>query len=129
VSSALLWALAATLVAYGLMLAGLVLAGRRVEAAALARLVPDLARLFGGLLRDPRVPAARKLVLAPALLYLLSPIDLVPDFLPLIGALDDAIVVAFVLRFMLRGASAGVVAEHWPGPERSLRTVLRFAGA
>lgn len=58
-------------------------------------------------------------------LYLISPIDLVPDFLPVIGQLDDAILVVAVLRLVLRSVGAEPVREHWPGPESSLSVVLR----
>ena len=60
--------------------------------------------------------------------YLASPIDLVPDFIPVIGLLDDAIVVALALRSVLRAGGPELVRRHWPGPEESLRVVLRLAG-
>jgi uncharacterized membrane protein YkvA (DUF1232 family) len=56
------------------------------------------------------------------------PIDLVPDFIPVAGQLDDAILVALVLRSLVRAAGSDVVAEHWPGPGSSLAVVLRMAG-
>jgi uncharacterized membrane protein YkvA (DUF1232 family) len=57
------------------------------------------------------------------------PFDLVPDFIPVAGQLDDVIVAALALRVVARGAGAAVIRDHWPGPESSLRTVLRLAGA
>jgi uncharacterized membrane protein YkvA (DUF1232 family) len=69
--------------------------------------------LFKRLLRDPRVPRVRKVALALVLVYLVIPIDLVPDFIPVAGQLDDAILVALALRGLLR---TGLVREHWPGP-------------
>jgi uncharacterized membrane protein YkvA (DUF1232 family) len=53
----------------------------------------------------------------------------VPDFIPVAGVLDDAVLVALVLRHLLKHSDRGIVAQHWPGPERSLRLVLRLAGA
>ena len=59
--------------------------------------------------------------------YLVSPIDLIPDFLPVIGHLDDALLVAAALRYVLRKAGPAVVEENWPGSERGLELVLRLA--
>lgn len=103
-------------------------AGRRGRARALAGFVPDCAILVGRLLRDPRVSRRRKLLLAAAAGYLAFPIDLVPDFIPVAGQLDDAIVVALALRSLLRGGDEQLLREHWPGPERSLESLLRLIG-
>jgi uncharacterized membrane protein YkvA (DUF1232 family) len=105
----------------------LVVAGRRGDAAALARSVPDCAVLVRRLIGDARVPGRVKLLLVLLLAYLASPIDLVPDFVPIAGQVDDAIVLVLVLRQVIRAAGPGVVREHWPGPERSLAVVLRLA--
>jgi uncharacterized membrane protein YkvA (DUF1232 family) len=113
--------------AWGALLLFLVLAGRRTDARALAGFIPDCIVLVGRLLRDPRVPRRRKLLLSLAAGYLASPIDVVPDFIPLAGQLDDAIVLAFVLRHLLRG-NKELVRELWPGPERSLQLLLRLNG-
>jgi uncharacterized membrane protein YkvA (DUF1232 family) len=107
----------------------LVLLGRRVLARELALLVPNLTRLFSGLMRDPRVPLRAKIVLGATALYLASPIDLVPDFIPIAGSLDDAIVAAFALRFVVRASSPEIVAEHWPGDPATLRRILWLARA
>jgi uncharacterized membrane protein YkvA (DUF1232 family) len=106
----------------------LLLAGRRVEARAVAGFVPDCVVLFRRLIADPAVPRRRKLVLAGMVVYLASPIDLVPDFLPGIGQLDDAILVALVLRYVLRAGGGGLLSEHWPGPANSLELLERLAG-
>ena len=79
------------------------------------------------LLGDPRVGRGRKLLLAGLIAYLAMPIDLVPDVVPVAGQLDDAILVALVLRGVLRGGGESLLAEHWPGPERSLQAVRRLA--
>jgi uncharacterized membrane protein YkvA (DUF1232 family) len=112
----------------GLVVA-LVLLGRRGLARELAALVPNLTRLFAGLLRDPRVPLRAKVVLGATAVYLAMPIDVVPDFIPIAGSLDDAIVAAFALRFVVRASSPEVVAEHWPGDPATLRRILWLARA
>lgn len=121
-------ALAVALVAYGAFVVALIAAGRRGDARAWAGFIPDCLVLFRRLIGDPRVPRGRKLLLAALLGYLAMPFDLVPDFIPIAGQLDDAIIVAAVLRAVLRGAGDGPVREHWPGPDSSLRLVLRLAG-
>jgi uncharacterized membrane protein YkvA (DUF1232 family) len=119
--------LAASLAAYVIALVGLLAIGRRSDARAMARFVPDCVVLFGGLLRDPRVSRASKALLGVAVVYLLLPFDLVPDFIPVAGQLDDAIVVALALRIMLRSCDAELLREHWPGPAASLDVVRRLA--
>ena len=106
----------------------LVLAGRRSAARALASFVPDCVVLFRRLLADPRVSRARKGWLLLVAAYLALPFDLVPDFIPVAGQLDDAIVVALALRVVLGGAGEGLVRGHWPGPRSSLEQILRLAG-
>jgi uncharacterized membrane protein YkvA (DUF1232 family) len=127
VDSPLLVAALVAIGLYALFLAGLALAGRGPEARALARLVPDCLVLARGLLGDPEVPRRCKLALGGLVLYLASPIDLVPDFLPVIGVLDDAILVVLVLRWLVREAGAVRVRRHWRGTPRGLELVLRVA--
>jgi len=114
---------------YLLWLLVLLVAGRRQEARALAGFVPDCVLLFTRLARDGRVPRRHKLILGGLVAYLALPFDLVPDFIPVAGQLDDAILVALVLRTILRGSGRQLVEEHWPGPTSSLAFVLRLAGA
>jgi uncharacterized membrane protein YkvA (DUF1232 family) len=121
--------LASCLVLYLAALGVLLWRGRRAEARAFAGFVPDCVVLFRRLLGDGRVPRRRKLLLLALVAYLALPIDLIPDVIPVVGQLDDAILVALVLRTLLRGAGAGLVREHWPGPPASLRIMLRPAGA
>jgi len=103
--------------------------GRRALARELATLVPNLTRLFAGLVRDPRVPLRANIVLGATALYLAMPIDVIPDFVPVAGSLDDAIVAAFALRFVVRASSPEIVAEHWPGDPATLRRILWLARA
>jgi uncharacterized membrane protein YkvA (DUF1232 family) len=104
----------------------LVIVGRVVLARELALILPNLVRLFGGLLRDRRVPLRAKIVLAVASVWLASPIDLIPEFIPIIGSLDDAIVGALALRFVLSTTDGSVVREHWHGDPATLERVLRL---
>jgi uncharacterized membrane protein YkvA (DUF1232 family) len=106
----------------------LLVGGRREQARALAGFIPDCLVLVGRLMRDPRVPRRRKFLLAALAGYLALPFDLVPDFIPVAGQLDDVIVVVLVLRSVLRGGGETLLREHWPGPEASLRLMLRAVG-
>ena len=76
---------------------------------------------------DREVPARCKVALVALVAYLASPIDLVPDFLPVIGVLDDAIVVALTLRWIVRVTGPDRVRRHWRGSARGLELVLRVA--
>ena len=98
----------------------LILAGRRSAARELATLIPNLVILFKGLLRDPAVPRSSKVLLGLAVLWLVSPIDLVPEFIPVAGPLDDAIVAALVLRHVLRRTGPDVLRRHWRGDQAFL---------
>lgn len=101
--------------------------GRTSEARALVGFVPDCAVLVARLLRDPRVPRRKKALLVALVGYLALPFDLVPDFIPVAGQLDDVIVVALVLRSLVRAGGGDLIREHWPGPDESLRVLLRVA--
>jgi uncharacterized membrane protein YkvA (DUF1232 family) len=126
---ALLIAVGATIGVYTAFVLVLTRVGRQSDAAALVRLVPDCLVLFRRLLADPRVPWLRKAALAASIAYLATPFDLVPDFIPLAGQLDDALIVALALRGLMRGAGEYLVREHWPGPQQSLRVICGFAHA
>jgi len=93
-----------------------------------AGFLPDCAVLLGRLARDPRVRRRHKLLVVALAGYLAMPFDLIPDFIPVAGQLDDAVLMALVLRVVLRGAGAQVMSEHWPGPPQSLRVVVALAG-
>jgi uncharacterized membrane protein YkvA (DUF1232 family) len=89
------------------------------------RLLPDLLRLLRRLAGDSRLPRADRVRLALLLGYLVLPIDLVPDFVPVLGHADDAIVVALVLRSVVRHAGAAAIDRHWPGTPEGLAALRR----
>lgn len=124
----LVWAALIVVVIYGSVVVGFWITGRRQDAAAFARFVPDCVLLFARLTRDPRLPRRHRVLLLGVTAYLAMPIDLIPDFIPVAGQLDDVVIVALVLRSFVRGGGEPVVREHWPGPESSLALVLRLAG-
>ena len=95
---------------------------------AMLRLVPDAARLLMRLVADRTVPISVRMALLALLAYLLSPIDLIPDFIPVIGFIDDALIVAFALRIATRHAGGEAIERHWPGTPEGLAAVLRLAG-
>lgn len=92
------------------------------------RLLPDLVRLLKRLASDSELPRGVRIRLLLLVVYLVSPIDLVPDFIPVIGYADDAIIVAFALRSVVRHAGADALARDWPGSVEGLRIVQRLAG-
>jgi uncharacterized membrane protein YkvA (DUF1232 family) len=110
------------------LLVGARRAGDRTRLADLLRLVPDVVRLLRRLVVDRSVPRSVRIALIALLGYLLLPIDLVPDFVPVIGYLDDAIIVALVLRFVTRRAGAAALDRHWPGTPEGLRALRSIAG-
>jgi uncharacterized membrane protein YkvA (DUF1232 family) len=120
--------LAIALVIYGAFVLWLIAAGRRDEARAVATFIPDCIVLVSRLAGDHRVPRRRKLMLFALAGYLAMPFDLVPDFIPVAGVLDDAVIVIVVLRHLVRRDPA-LLFEHWPGPRSSLALLLRLVGA
>jgi uncharacterized membrane protein YkvA (DUF1232 family) len=92
------------------------------------RLLPDLVRLVRRLAADRSLPAGVRVRLWLLLGYLLCPIDLVPDVVPVLGYADDVVVVALALRSVVRRAGADVVSRAWPGGPAGLTVVLRLAG-
>jgi uncharacterized membrane protein YkvA (DUF1232 family) len=120
-------ALIVAVAVYALAVLGLAVAGRRTHAVALARFIPDCVVLVRRLAADPRLPRWTRWLLLATIAYLVVPIDLVPDVVPVAGQLDDAIVVGLVLRAVVRAAGPDVVREAWPGPEPGLRAVLLVA--
>ena len=92
------------------------------------RVLPDLVRLVRRLAADRSLPRGVRLRLWLLLAYLLMPIDLVPDVVPVLGYADDAVVVALALRAVVRRAGADALARHWPGDPGGLEVVSRLAG-
>jgi uncharacterized membrane protein YkvA (DUF1232 family) len=92
------------------------------------RLLPDVLRLVRRLAADRSLPRAVRVRLWLLLAYLLSPIDLVPDFVPVLGYADDVVVVVWALRSVVRASGADAVARHWPGDATGLAVVSRLAG-
>jgi uncharacterized membrane protein YkvA (DUF1232 family) len=90
----------------------------------LASFVPDCVTTIRRLRADPRVPRRAKVAVALAGLWLLCPIDLLPEFLPVIGPLDDVAVVALALRYAARQVPREVLAAAWPGEARLLERLL-----
>jgi uncharacterized membrane protein YkvA (DUF1232 family) len=117
---------AGTLLVYLAAVLALVVMGRRTDARAVAGFVPDCLVLSRRLLADSRVPRRHKALLAGLVAYLASPLDLIPDFIPVIGQLDDVLIAAVILRTVRRGVRRSIVRQHWPGPPQSLRVVERI---
>ena len=90
------------------------------------RLLPDLIRLIKRLAADPDTPRGVRIRLALLLVYLALPIDLIPDFIPVLGYADDAIIVALVLRSATRSAGTDALAKHWPGTPEGLIALKRL---
>jgi uncharacterized membrane protein YkvA (DUF1232 family) len=121
----------ALLVVWLALIAALLLAGRRYERPGLGemlRLLPDLLRLLKRLAGDKDQPRGVRVRLWLLLAYLAVPIDLIPDFIPVIGYADDAIIVALALRSVARRAGPQALHRHWPGSPAGLAAVLRAAG-
>ena len=92
------------------------------------RLLPDVIRLLRRLAAEPTLPRGVRLRLALLVGYLLFPFDLVPDFIPVVGYADDAVIVAIALRSVARTAGTEALDRHWPGTPEGLRAVKRLAG-
>jgi uncharacterized membrane protein YkvA (DUF1232 family) len=93
----------------------------------LLRLLPRLARMIASLLADPSVPRAAKVALAAAALYLASPVDLIPDFIPFVGYLDDLLLVAVIVDGLLNYLDRSFLLKYWPGEAASLDATAAIA--
>jgi uncharacterized membrane protein YkvA (DUF1232 family) len=92
------------------------------------RLLPDVLRLLKRLATDPQLPRGIRIALIVLLAFIASPIDLIPDVIPVIGFADDVIITALVLRWVTRTAGADALAEHWPGTPDGLDALRRMCG-
>ena len=115
---AMLWA--------ALVIALRIVAPDEMRAKDAMRLFPDLVRLSNGLARDRDLSRGIRVRLVLLLGYLALPIDLVPDFIPVIGYADDAVIVAVVLRSVVRKAGSQKIEQHWPGTTDGLAAVYRL---
>ena len=113
---------------YLLFLFSLFLTGRKTDARAIGGFIPDCIVFFKNLITDPQVPIHYKVILIFLLGSLISPIDLIPDFIPIVGQLDDAILIMLALRYIVKRIGDESATRHWPGPEKSLGILLKLSG-
>jgi uncharacterized membrane protein YkvA (DUF1232 family) len=90
--------------------------------------VPDLVRMLRALVRDPATPMDVRLVLVGLLLWILSPIDLIPEFIPVLGPLDDVVVAIVALRFVRRRVGVAGMRARWPGSDAGFALLGRVVG-
>ncbi len=102
------------------------LPGTRLREAALA--VPNLVKLVYRLVRDPRLPRRSKMVLGAILGYIVVPIDVVPDFIPVLGQTDDLLLLAYGVRHIIDVAGPEIVLEHWDGSQDVLQLIETVSG-
>ena len=93
----------------------------------LLKALPNVARLLARLVGDPLLPRVAKIALAAAMVYLASPVDLIPDFIPFVGYLDDLLLGALVIDGVLNWVDRGLVLRYWPGSPDSLERIARVA--
>jgi uncharacterized membrane protein YkvA (DUF1232 family) len=105
-----------------------ILRPRDVGLRELVRFVPDVVRLVRDLLADRTIPIGVRLALAGLLVWLLSPIDLIPEFIPVLGPLDDVVVAVLVLRYVRRRLGTDELRRRWPGTGPGLALLLRLTG-
>jgi uncharacterized membrane protein YkvA (DUF1232 family) len=106
-----------------------VLRPRDVLLGELVRVVPDVVRLARDLLRDRATPLSVKAALVGLVAWLISPIDLIPEFIPVLGPLDDVVIAILVLRFIRRRIGANELARRWPGTPDGYALLSRVVGA
>ena len=118
------------LLAVWAMLIGLLwfLRPRDTSLGQLLRMVPDLVRMVRGLLADRSTPVSVRISLILLFAWLISPIDLIPEFIPLLGPLDDVVVAVLVLRYVRRRLGADALAARWPGTPEGYALLSRILG-
>ncbi|OBH12899.1 YkvA family protein [Mycobacterium sp. E3247] len=94
----------------------------------LVRLLPDVLRLLKRLAADDELPRRIRIALVALIAFVVSPIDLIPDAIPVIGFADDVIIVGLVLRWISRTAGSEALAKHWPGTPEGLATLCKLCG-
>ena len=94
----------------------------------LIRLLPDVLRLLKRLAADPELPRRIRIALVALIAFVVSPIDLIPDAIPVIGFADDVVLVILVLRWISRTAGRDALARHWPGTPDGLATLCWLCG-
>lgn len=93
-----------------------------------ARLLPDLVLLLKGIATDPQTPRRLRIGLVATLAFIASPIDLIPDIIPVLGMADDVLLIALVLRWVIRTAGMAALTKHWPGNPDGLSALCRLFG-
>lgn len=99
-----------------------------VDLAEVVSFVPDLGRLFVAVAKDPRVPWYAKAAAAGSVAYVVSPFDVIPDVLPIVGRIDDVYLIVKALKFLLREAGIDVLQDLWPGTDEGFDVLLVAAG-
>ena len=124
-------AVAVGLVAAWLLLLAVfwVLRPRDVPVREVARVIPDVLRLLRALVTDGAVPLDVRIVLVGLVAWILSPIDLIPEFIPVLGPLDDIVVAIVALRYVRRRIGIEGIAERWAGSDDGLRLLVRVIGS
>ncbi|MEX0709789.1 MAG: YkvA family protein [Chloroflexota bacterium] len=107
----------------------LVFRPRDVRLGEVVRIIPDLLRLVRKLLRDRAVPMGARVALVVLLAWLISPIDLIPEFVPILGPLDDVVVAVLVLRYVRRRLGLDELRRRWPGTPEGFALLNRVLGS
>ena len=126
----MLLAVVAGLIALWLALLGLlwVMRPRDVRARELVRVIPDVVRFLRATITDPTVPIDARLVLVGLVAWILSPVDLIPEFVPVLGPLDDVVVAVVAMRYVRWRLGIDGIRRRWPGTDDGLALLTRIIG-